>query len=195
MLFLSDFADLGLVLPLSGLVALTLVTLGRRREALAWCLAVTGTMGAMAVLKVLVFVAVGPQTGAGLDNPSGHTASGTVVYGGLVALVAGRSALRLPVALLAGLACGLVFGFTRVELRVHTLADVLIGIAVGLGGVLALVRLAGPPPVAARAAGMPVVAAVALAAMLTFHGQRLIAESELRAIAAHIQAAGDPAFD
>jgi hypothetical protein len=33
--FLSDFADLGLVLPLVGLVALTLVTLGRRREAFA----------------------------------------------------------------------------------------------------------------------------------------------------------------
>jgi membrane-associated phospholipid phosphatase len=195
MLFLSDFADLGLVLPLTGLVALALVALGRRREAFAWCLAIIGTLGAMAVLKVLVFVVVGPQAGGGLDNPSGHTASGTVVYGGLLALVAGRSAPRLPVALLAGLAFGLLFGFARVALRVHTLADVLVGVAVGLGGVLALVRLAGPRPVEARAAGMPVVAAVALVAMLTFHGQRLIAESELRAIAAQIQAAGDRAFD
>jgi membrane-associated phospholipid phosphatase len=195
MLFLSDFANLGLVLPLAGLVALTLAALGRRREALAWCLAVIGTLGAMAVLKVLVFVVVGPQTGAGLGNPSGHTASGTVVYGGLVALVAGRFAPRLPVALLSGLAFGVLFGFTRVELQVHTLADVLVGVAVGLGGLLVLVRLAGPRPVDARTAGMPIVAAVALAAMLTFHGQRLIAESELRAIAAQIQAAGDRAFD
>ena len=195
MLFLSDFANLGLVLPLAGLVALTLAALGRRREALAWCLAIPGTLGTMAVLKVLVFVVLGPQDWAGLGNPSGHSASGTVVYGGLVALAAGRLAPRLPVALLAGLAFGLLFGFTRLELQVHTLADVLVGIAVGLGGLLVLVRLAGPRPVEPRAAGMPRVAAVALAAMLTFHGHRLIAESELRVIAAQIQAAGDRAFD
>jgi hypothetical protein len=72
---------------------------------------------------------------------------------------------------------------------------VLVGVAVGLGGVLLLVRLAGPRPVDAPAAGMPVVAAVALAAMLAFHGQRLIAEVELRAIAAQIQSVGDHAFD
>jgi membrane-associated phospholipid phosphatase len=193
--FLSDFADLGLVLPLAGLVALTLAALGRRREALAWCLAIPGTLGAMAALKVLVFVVIGPQAWAGLGNPSGHAASGTVVYGGLAALVAGRSAPRLPVGLLAGLASGLLFGFTRIELRVHSLADVLVGVAVGLAGVLVLVQLAGSRPAEARAAGMPVLAAVALAAMLTFHGHRLLAETELRAIAAQIQAAGDRAFD
>src|SRR5690349_6598775 len=103
MLFLSDFADLGLVLPLAVLVALTLAALGRGREALAWCLAVGGTLGSMAVLKVLTFLVVGPQAWAGLGNPSGHTASGTVVYGGLAALVAGRLALRLPIALMSGL--------------------------------------------------------------------------------------------
>src|SRR4051812_50120493 len=87
--FLSDFADLGLVLPLAGLVALTLAALGRRREALAWCLAIPGTLGAMAVLKVLVFVVIGPQAWAGLGNPSGHAASATVAYGGVAALVGG----------------------------------------------------------------------------------------------------------
>src|SRR3954465_2709660 len=87
MLFLSDFANLGLVLPLTGLVALTLVALGKRREAFAWCLAIAGTLGIMGLLKLLVFVVVGPQVGDGLNNPSGHTASGTVVYAGLLALV------------------------------------------------------------------------------------------------------------
>lgn len=195
MLFLSDFADLGLVLPLTALVALTLVAFGRRREALAWCLAVAVTLGATAVLKVLVFVVVGRVAGGGLGNPSGHTASGTIIYGGLLALLGERLAHRLPVALLGGLAAGLLFGFTRIELQVHTVADVLVGVTVGLGGVLLLVRLAGPRPVGAPAAGMPVVAAVALAAMLAFHGQRLLAEPELRAIAAQIQSVGDRAFD
>ncbi|TDH57911.1 phosphatase PAP2 family protein [Dankookia rubra] len=195
MLFLSDFADLGLVLPLAALVALALAMLGRRRDALAWCLAVGGTLGATAVLKVLVFVAIGPQGWAGLGNPSGHAASATIAYGGLAALVAGRLVPRLPVGLLTGLASGLLVGFTRVELRVHSLADVLVGVAVGLAGLLALDRLAGPAPAAPRRAGLPVLAAVALAAMLAFHGQRLLAEPELRAIAAHLQPAGDRAFD
>ena len=60
---------------------------------------------------------------------------------------------------------------------------------------LVLVRLAGPGPAGSRRAGMPVVAAVALAAMLTFHGHRMFAETELRAIAAHIQTVSDRAFD
>ena len=192
MLFLSDFADLGLVLPLAALVALALAMLGRRRDSLAWCLAVGGTLGAMAVLKVLVFVAIGPQGWAGLGNPSGHAASATIAYGGLAALVAGRLAPRLPLGLLAGLASGLLVGFTRIELRVHSLADVLVGVAVGLAGLLALDRRAGPAP---HRAGLPALAAVALAAMLAFHGQRLLAEPELRAIAAHLQPAGDRAFD
>lgn len=193
--FLSDFADLGLVLPLVGLVGLTLVTLGRRREAFAWCLAIAGTLGAVGLLKLLVFIMVGSQVGDGLNNPSGHTASGIVVYAGLLALLGGRFAPRVLIALLAGLVFGLLFGFSRIELQVHTLADVLVGGAVGLSGALVLVRLAGPHRIDARATDMPVVAAVALATMLAFHGQRLIAESGLRAIAAHIQSAGDRAFN
>ena len=101
----------------------------------------------------------------------------------------------MSIALLAGLAFGLLFGFSRVGLQVHTLADVLVGGVVGLSGALVLVWLAGPRRTDARAAGMPVIAAVALAAILAFHGQRLGAESELRAIAAHIQSAGDRAFN
>src|SRR4051812_20321796 len=195
MLFLSDFADLGLVLPLTGLVALTLAALGRRREAIAWCLAIVGTLGTMAVLKLLVFVAVGRPVGGGLVNPSGHTASGTVVYAGLLALVTERLAPRWPVALLAGLGFALLFGFSRLDVWVHTLADVLVGGAVGLGGVLVLVRLVGPRPAGARATDMPMVAAVALVAMLAFHGQRLFADDELRALAAQVQSVGDRAFD
>ena len=42
---------------------------------------------------------------------------------------------------------------------------------------------------------MPVVAAVALGAILAFHGHRLIAEVELRAIAAQLQSVGDRAFN
>lgn len=194
MLFLSDFADLGLVLPLAMLVALALAALGRQREALAWGLAIAATFATMAVLKVLLFLVSGPEAWDAL-NPSGHAASGTIVYGGLLALLVGQRAPRLAVGLLGGLACGLLIGVTRLELRLHSVADVLVGTAVGLGGVLALVRLAGPAPAAPRRAGTPVLAAVAVVAILTFHGHRMLAETELRAIAAHLQSVGDRALD
>ena len=195
MLFISDFADLGLMLPLIGLVALVLLVLGRWCDAFAWCLAVVGTLGVMGILKILVFVMANPQSGDGLRNPSGHTASGTIVYAGLLALLGGRFASRMFIALLAGLAFWLIFGFSRIALQVHTMADVLVGGAVGLGGVVALVRLAGPHRIDTRIADMPIVAAVALTTVLTFHGQRLFAEGKLQAIAAHIQSFVDHAFN
>ena len=202
--FLTDFADLGVVLPVAGLVALTLALVGRRREALAWTLAVTGTFAAMLVLKLAVFVVLGSGSIRGLGNPSGHTAAGIVVYAGLATLVARRLASRLAVALFAGAAFGALFGFTRWALRYHSMADVLVGGAVGMAGVLALAWLAGPPRAGddespagpgSRRAGMAVVAAVSLLAVLTLHGTKLHAEAALRSIAAEVRSWSAPHFD
>ena len=187
--FLTDFADLGLLLPLAGLVGLTLATVGRRREALAWCIAVTGTLGAMLLLKLAVRLWHGPGGGDGLSNPSGHTAAGTVVYAGLLALLGERLAPRTAIALLAGLGFSLVFGLTRLALAVHTVADVLAGAVVGLAGALALARMAGPRRREAPAFGLAVVAAAALAAVLALHGTTLHAEDGIAALAAQIRAA------
>lgn len=186
--FLTDFADLGLLLPLAGLVGLTLAAVGRRREALAWCIAVTGTLGAMLLLKLAVRLWHGPGGGEGLSNPSGHTAAGTVVYAGLLALLGERLAPRAAIALLAGLGFSLVFGLTRLALAVHTLADVLAGAMVGLAGALALARMAGPRR-EAPAFGLAVVAAAALAAVLALHGTTLHAEGGIAALAEQIRAA------
>lgn len=185
--FLTDFADLGVLLPLAGLVALSLAVVGRRREALAWTLAVTGTLATMLLLKLLVFVCFGSAAMGGLRNPSGHTAAGIVVYAGLLTLVGERFAPRMPIALLAGAVFGLLFGFSRLALRYHTLADVLVGGAVGLAGVLVLAKLAGPRRADAPACGPVLVAAVALLAVLTFHGNKLHAEAALRSIAAEVR--------
>src|SRR4051794_32189680 len=99
MLFFTDFADLGLVLPLAVLVALSLAAVRWRREALAWSVAVAGTLAAMLALKLAVFAYPGHLAGA-VRNPSGHTAAGIVVYAGLLALFGGRSATRARIALL-----------------------------------------------------------------------------------------------
>jgi membrane-associated phospholipid phosphatase len=187
MLFLTDFADLGLVLPLAGMVTLALVLVGRRLEAVAWSLAVTGTLATMLLLKVLVFAWAKPGIEEGLGNPSGHTAAGVVVYAGLVTLIGERFASRASVALVAGSIFGLLFGLTRLMLRVHTLADVLLGGAVGLAGVLFLARVVGSRRSGAPASGLVIVVTIALFGVLAFHGHRLHAEMELRQIAAKIR--------
>ncbi len=192
MLFLTDFADPGLVLPLAGLVALSLAAVGRRRQALAWSLAVAGTLAAMLVLKVSLFALSVPAAGGGLGNPSRHTAAGVIVYAGLLTLVAERFAPRLPVALLSGMAFGALFGLTRLEVGGHTLPEVLVGGAAGLAGVLALAKLAGPPRRPdARGSGHAVVAATALLAVRAFHGNRLPADAELRRVVAEFRSAGE----
>jgi membrane-associated phospholipid phosphatase len=188
LLFLTDFADLGLLLPLAGLVALSLALLGRRQEAFAWSLAVTGTLGTMLLLKLLLFTWTGRYEGPGLSNPSGHTAAGIVVYAGLLSLLGERVLPRLPLAVLAAAGIGLLVGFTRLSLEVHTLPDVLVGGAVGLAGVLSLAWLAGPRRPAAPLRGRVVIALVALLGILAFHGQHLWAEGELRGIAAELRA-------
>ena len=185
--FLTDFADLGVVLPLAGLVALSLTVVGRRREALAWTLAITGTFATMLVLKLLIFVCLGSAGIRGLANPSGHTVAGVVVYAGLLTLVGERLAPRVPIALLAGAVFGMLFGFTRLALRYHTLADVLVGGAVGLAGVLVLAILAGPRRTEAPAYGLALVATVSLLAVLTLHGTKLHAEAALRSFAAEVR--------
>lgn len=192
MLFLTDFADLGLLLPLAAMVALALAAVGRRRHALAWSLAVAGTLSAMLLLKVLFFAFAGPAAAGGLGNPSGHTAAGAVVYAGLLALLGERFAPRVPIALLAGAAFALLFGTTRLALGVHTLPDVLVGAAVGVAGALALAKLAGPRrPDDAPARRSAVVAAVALVGVLALHGHRLHAEAAIRSIAAEVLSGGE----
>lgn len=201
--FVTDFADLGMLLPVTGLVALSFAAIGRHRVALAWLLAVAGTLAAMAVLKLLAFTLAGPLLAGsslasswlgtpGLGNPSGHTAAGSVFYGGLAMLVAERLGWRPLLGLLAGAAAGLVFGMTRLWLHVHSVPDVLVGGAVGLGGVLVLAWLVGWPRSEgpAKPPGLALVLTAALCGALIFHGTRLNAEGLLRSIAAEIRPAG-----
>jgi membrane-associated phospholipid phosphatase len=187
MLFLTDFADLAVILPLAAIVAVSLAAVGWRREALAWSVAVTGTLAAILLLKLLAFSEAGDFLDGRLDSPSGHTAAGTIVYAGLLTLLGRRLATRVRIALLAGAALALLFAVTRLKVGEHSLPDVLVGAAAGLAGVLVLARLAGARPAAARGAGLLVVGAIVVLVAATLHGHRLRAEEALRAIAAEFR--------
>jgi membrane-associated phospholipid phosphatase len=171
MLFLTDFADQAVVLPIVVAVAIVLAALGWRRGALAWLGAIGATFGVILLLK-LGFLACAPVFGPwALHSPSGHTAAAAVVAGGLVAVLAGPRWAVLFAALLAALTIGL----SRLELGEHSLPEVAVGALLGLAGAAGLAHLAGRPP---RARPVPLLAVAVLLAML-LHGTHLPAEAAI----------------
>jgi len=173
--FLTDFADLAVVLPLALCVGCGLALAGWRRGALAWAGAIGGTLSVILVMK-LVFLGCGTHSAL---SPSGHTAAGTAVYGGVAALWLRRRVGTLLAVLLAGGCVAFAIGVSRVALGAHIPVEVAIGTAVGLGGILCLLRSAGPPPNWVRVRWLIPGALVVLA----LHGTRLQAEPRLRALA------------
>ncbi len=181
--FLTNFADQAVVLPLAACVFITLFALGWRRGALAWGACVAGVLAVMLVLKLVTLACGAHVAWTGLASPSGHTATAAVVYGGLFALLAPRSRNATLVAAAAGGAVALGIGLTRLALHVHTVADVLVGAAVGVGGAVLMRRLAGTRP--SRLA-TPWLLAGACLVLLVFHGDKLEAETRLHWLALDI---------
>ena len=192
MKFLTDFADQAVMLPLAAAIALTLLLLGWWRGAIGWTIAIPGTFLVMLSLKIIFYACHAVMPDLDIHSPSGHTASAAVVYGGLLALLgrqgraqgAAENMRRLVRHMLAigaaALALALVFGFSRVDLGVHTVPDVLVGGAIGVLGAMVFVLLAGQPP-----RGLPrwVLACVVVLVALLFHGRELHAEEAIQRVA------------
>ena len=142
---MTDLADAGVVLALVPVVAVVTFSGGWRRGARAWVLAVCGTLAVMLVLKLGLSTGLRAgwiQGGGGVHSPSGHTASAVLIAGGVALLFGMHRAGWLAVAF----AAGLLIGVSRVALMYHTLAECVLGGLVGLVGLLAMARLAGPAP-------------------------------------------------
>jgi membrane-associated phospholipid phosphatase len=187
MKFLTDFGDQAVVFPITAAVTVTLLLLRWWRGAIGWFLAVSGTFATVLSLKIIFYACHAELPHVGIRSPSGHTASATVVYGGLLALVGVRGigeTIRhvghLLLILLTALLFALVFGFSRVDLGVHTVPDVLAGGAVGMLGAVLLVLMAGAAPKGFRR--WPLAAVVLVIAVL-LHGHELHAEETIRRVA------------
>jgi membrane-associated phospholipid phosphatase len=186
MMFLTDFADQAVILPVVFAIAIVLAMQGWRRGALVWLGVVFGTFGVMLVLK-LVFLACTPLFDPiDIHSPSGHVAAATVVAGGLAALLTRRRTSIIPVAVLAAV----VIGFSRLVLGMHSLPEVVLGAFVGLAGAAALQALAGTPPALRPARLFAVVIIVAA----LFHGMHLPAEAAIQrsAVRALLQSVCQP---
>jgi membrane-associated phospholipid phosphatase len=177
--FITDFADQAVILPLVLAIGITLLAQGWRRGAAAWAVAVFATFSTMLVLK-LVFIACPASLGVSdVHTPSGHVAAATVVAGGLAALLLRRRHAALGVAALAAV----IIAVTRLALREHTPAEVVIGASVGLLGAWTLLALAGRPP---PEVGVGRISAVAVAVVVVFHGLHLPAEAHIRSTALRV---------
>lgn len=180
--FVSDLGDQAVILPLLVVVGLVLLLTRWWRGALAWWVVVLATLGAVLVAKMSTMACQSLMPAVGLLSPSGHTASATVVYGGVLAFALGGR--RFGLAVLGGLAVAVLVGFTRLALDVHTLADVLAGGVIGTAGVAALIWAAGPRP--ALRHGWIGMAAAMLAVLALFHGRHVYAEMQINQISQQI---------
>lgn len=184
--YVTDFADQAVVLPLAMGTGLFFALSGWRRGVLVWTVTIGGTLGLMLVLK-LCFLACGhllPE--ARLHSPSGH-ASAAAIYGGVTgALIRSRWGGRnwvLPTAVGITIFFALIFGITRLELRVHSLPEVIVGGAVGALGASAFIVFAGAPAPRLRTAQF---VAPALLLILLLHGLHLPVEVAIHSAARQI---------
>jgi membrane-associated phospholipid phosphatase len=173
MRFITDFADLAVVLPIALCIGLALLGAGWRQGAAAWFLSIGATLATMLVLK-LMFLGCGS---AHALSPSGHTAAGTVVYGGAAALWLRRRMNVFLAALLAGAPVAILIGITRIAIHAHLPVEVAVGSVIGIGGIALMLRIAGARP--AMPDARKVFAVTVLIAVL-LHGTRMDAEQRLR---------------
>lgn len=175
MTFLTDFADQAVVIPVVLAVSVMLLIQGWRRGALAWLLAIGLTLFVTLLLK-MTFLTCWQSFGTRhLQTPSGHVAAATVLAGGIATLCrCGRDAV-LAIALFAA---GLI-GLSRYVLGYHSLAEVLLGALIGLGGTMMLYYLAGRSP---RLHRRPMMAVIIMIAII-FHGWHVPAEAHIRSTA------------
>ena len=167
MLFVTDFADQAVVMPLALIVAAVLAIMGWWRGLAAWLAAVSVTLG----LAVALAMAQSAQPGA-----SGHAAAATMVYGGLAVLMS-RGRYRVVMALTLPVTITGIIGYTSVAFLARSWQEVAAGGLVGGVGVALVALLAGPQP---RVASWPMIAAVACT-MLAFHGVHMPAEAAIQA--------------
>jgi membrane-associated phospholipid phosphatase len=139
---ITDLGDSAVTLSLAGFILAFLLADRRRADAGAWLVAVAACAAGVAFVKILFHSCAHDGWLPWLNNPSGHTAMSTLVYGGLaVLLVHGGARWRrivLPAA--AALVVGAI-AISRIALHAHDRAEVMAGLVVGLAAILLFRRL------------------------------------------------------
>ena len=178
-IFITDFGDGAVTVPLAAVTMVILFALRRPRLALGWGVSIAACAGTIGALKLALAACCHRS---GLASPSGHVAMSAAVYGGLVLLLAGslapleRRAAAIGAALLVA-----AIAASRIALHEHSIAEVVIGLVVG-GAALAALRVvvAAVPP-----GFLPVIwfGAAAAITIIVMHGTRWHTEGAIHALA------------
>jgi len=175
MQYITDFADLAVLLPVALCVGAGLAVLGWARGALAWAVCVGSTLAALLGLKLAFLGCATPAST--IFSPSGHTAAATMVIGGACALWLRRRIGLGAAAAAAGGSVATLIGASRIALHMHSMPEVALGAVVGATGIVAMLQWAGPVPDGLRGWRLML---VAVPLLLVLHGIRLGAETRLR---------------
>ena len=179
---ITDLGDSAVVIALAMLTAAHLAWLGYRRAAWTLVLVLIAAAGTIGLLKV-VFVGCGAELfSLRVHSPSGHVAMSVAVYGILAGLFA-RSLngwfRAIPIMLSIALAGAIAV--SRIVLGMHSIDEVIVGIAVGIavaGAGFALLAATKAQPIRmGRLLALLVVVAVVM------DGMRLPAEDLVRYLA------------
>ena len=170
----SNLGDSAILLPLSLIVAAAIWRF-QSQLAAAWFLgAVTLCAAVMAILKI-AFVTCSHAWGTDIVSPSGHASLSAMFYGSL-ALVVARQVRPWQQALIVIGGCGLIaaVAISRVVLRVHSPAEVLVGLTVGMAAcaLFAVQYLRRPAP----PLSLVLLFAATVTAIFLLHGIHLHAE-------------------
>ena len=142
--WLSGLGDIAVVAPASAALVVGLILLGARRDAITFAAAMFACM-LLALLAKLAFAACGLAPRFDIESPSGHAALGATFYGSLAALLAGGRPLGARLAFYAVAACAAAaVAYGRVELQVHSVAEVICGLLIGAAAATLFVALRGP---------------------------------------------------
>lgn len=183
MMTLTDFGDLAVLLPVSAAILAWLLAARSPGGAVWWIAAVAMCTLATALLKIYFFAC---PIGEDLVSPSGHTSFGTLVYGGLMVVVANelRSGWRRIVASCAVASFVVGIAISRFLLGAHSAAEILFGLAVGIIslGIFGQHYLRFPP----AQTRLRLLLIVVVVLITIFHGRELHAEVLLRAISGYL---------
>jgi len=174
---LTDFGDTAVLLPLSLVFFIWLLATHRAATALIWLLIVVACNFVIGALK-LYFLAC--PAGDILRSPSGHTGLGILVYGSIALVLAAATRRRWLRRLIVALGTALVvlIAVSRLMLRNHSPTEIAIGAAIGGVSLAVFARFYRPGN--GRRRSVFLLAVVALAVVVVFHGEQVRAEGFLR---------------
>ncbi len=179
--FVTDFGDTAVTLPLAALTLAFLLLSGWQRAALSLAIALAACGIAIGLTKLALESCGTPLLHTEITNPSGHAAVSTTVYGSLAMLFAGNIAAErrwIPIATAALLL--IAIALSRVILDAHSMIEVALGLAIGLGALVLFYRaLAAGPTVAIHGLWLALGAVAVIALM---HGARWPIEDVVRVI-------------